>query len=93
MRESRIERMLVREVKKSGGIALKFVSPGTAGVPDRILLFPGGRIVFAELKAPGEKPTKLQLLRHARLRALGFRVVVVDDPGMIGGVIHEICSP
>lgn len=51
MLESKIENKLKLEVKKHGGMALKFVSPGVAGVPDRIVLIPNGRIVFVELEA------------------------------------------
>ena len=49
MREHEIERKLVDAVKAKGGICWKFVSPGTAGVPDRIILMPNGRIAFVEL--------------------------------------------
>lgn len=50
-RESLIEKHLVAEVKKAGGVAFKFVSPGRRSVPDRIVLLPGGRLVFVECKA------------------------------------------
>lgn len=56
VREEVIERHLVNEVKKAGGIAYKFTSPGRRGVPDRIVLLPNGKIIFVECKAPGEKP-------------------------------------
>ena len=59
MREKQIEQALVKAVRKRGGIALKFVSPGMAGVPDRLVLFPGGRMAFVEVKAPGKKPRLL----------------------------------
>ena len=51
--EKKIEQKLVREVKKKGGIAPKWVSPGFAGIPDRIVLLPKGKIAFVEVKAPG----------------------------------------
>ena len=92
MREKDVERKLVNAVWESGGLALKFVSPGFNGVPDRLLLFPGGRLAFCEVKAPGENPRPLQLRRIAQLRTLGFRVFVIDDVEQIGGVISEICS-
>ena len=92
MRESFIERKLIQAVRQSGGLALKFISPNLNGVPDRLLLFPGGRIAFAEVKAPGEKPRPLQVHRIARLGELGFRVYVIDGVEQIGGVIREICS-
>ncbi len=92
MRERNLERMFTAAVKKSGGLALKFVSPGFAGVPDRLVLFPEGKVCFVEMKAPGKKPTPLQGLRHAQLRDLGFRVVVVDSVEKVGRLIDEICS-
>lgn len=90
MREKQIERKLVSKVKAAGGIAPKFVSPGYDGMPDRLLLFPGGRIAFAEVKAPGEKPRPLQIARHGLLRRLGFKVYVLDDERQIGGILDEI---
>lgn len=78
MREKQIEQRLVQEVKKRGGICPKFTSPGFAGMPDRLILLPGGRLAFAELKAPGEKPRPLQRARHRLLRRLGFQVFVID---------------
>ncbi|MBR3333552.1 MAG: VRR-NUC domain-containing protein [Clostridia bacterium] len=90
MREKDVERKLVRLVRDAGGLALKFVSPGMAGVPDRLLLFPGGRVAFCEVKAPGEKPRPLQLHRMEQLRRLGFRVYVVDGEEQIGAMICEI---
>ena len=83
MLEKTVEQNLVRYVQGMGGLCLKFVSPGMSGVPDRIILLPGGRLVFVELKAPGRKPRPLQLHCHALLRALGFRVFVLDRPEKI----------
>ena len=79
MREAAIERRLKRKVEAVGGKALKFSSPGWAGAPDRLVLLPGGRLVFVELKAPGKKPRPIQLKRHEELKALGFEVVVIDS--------------
>jgi hypothetical protein len=56
VKESAIERRLVTEAVKRGGLAPKFVSPGLDGVPDRLLLFPGGKLAFVEVKAPGIRP-------------------------------------
>ena len=92
MREQRIEHQLVRQVSKLGGLALKFVSPGMAGVPDRLLLLPGGKAVFVETKAPGKKPRPLQLHRHEQLRSLGFRVFVIDEMKQIREVLDDLCS-
>lgn len=90
MRESIVERKLTTEAKKRGGLAVKFVSPGFNGVPDRLVLFPCGRLAFVELKAPGETMRPLQIRRAEQLRALGFRVYCVDSKEMIGGVLDEI---
>ena len=79
MREKELECKLVKAVRDSGGLDLKFVSPNMDGVPDRLLLFPGGRAAFAEVKAPGQKPRLLQVHRMEQLRELGFRVYVVDS--------------
>lgn len=79
MRESTIEAYLVKRVKELGGIADKFVSPGKRSVPDRIVTLPGGTIIFVELKAPGKKPTPLQIKDHERRRALGCTVLVIDS--------------
>ena len=92
MREKSVERRLVKAVRDSGGLALKFVSPGMAGVPDRLVLFPGGRLAFCEVKAPGKKPRPLQAHRMAQLRELGFRVYAVDSMEKIGEMIREIQS-
>ena len=92
MREKDIERKLVRAVRAAGGLAPKWVSPGLDGVPDRIILFPGGHIAFAELKAPGGKPRPLQEVRIGQLRALGFPVYIIDDAEQIGGVLNEISA-
>ena len=93
MREKVIENQLNQAVRRSGGLALKFVSPGFNGVPDRLLLFTGGRAAFCEVKAPGQKPRPLQVHRMEQLRRLGFKAFVIDDVNQIGGMIDEICSP
>ncbi len=92
MREKTIERKFVAAVKAVGGLALKFISPGFDGVPDRIVLLPGGKMAFVEVKATGEKPRPLQLAQHRLLRRLGFRVYVLDDESQIGGIVDEIQS-
>ncbi|MDR2647677.1 MAG: VRR-NUC domain-containing protein [Oscillospiraceae bacterium] len=79
MRESSIETYLRNRVKQLGGLAYKFVSPGYNGVPDRLVCLPGGKLIFVELKAPGKKPTALQLRRHDELRKLGFKVYSCVD--------------
>lgn len=90
MREKDIERKLVTETKKRGGLCLKWVCPGCDGVPDRIVLLPDGRAGFAEVKAPGKKPRPLQEARHRQLRELGYKVYVLDDTGDIPRILDGI---
>ncbi len=92
MREKTIEQKLVSDVKGLGGLGLKLVCPDFCGMPDRLLLLPGGRIAFVEVKAPGEKPRPLQLSRHRLLRRMGFKVYVLDSIDQIGGILDEIQS-
>ena len=65
-------------------------APSYDGVPDRIVLLPGGKIGFVEVKALGKKPRPLQTARHKTLMKLGFRVFVIDSPEQIGEVLDEI---
>lgn len=77
MQEREIERCLVGEVKKLGGRAYKWTSPGNDGVPDRIVIFPGREPIFVELKTDTGKLTPLQKVQIERLRALGQKVEVL----------------
>lgn len=88
MREKEVEQYLAKKVKEIGGKAFKFVSPGNAGVPDRMVCLPGGRIFFVELKAPGGKTTALQDLQIKKLYDLGFNVMVTDNKETIDRLIE-----
>lgn len=78
--EKEIERKLRQKIEKHGGLCLKFVCPGWAGVPDRIILLPGGRVIFAELKRPkGGKLSSLQKWWAKKLIDLGFTHWVIWD--------------
>lgn len=90
MREKTLEQKLVRAIKEEGGVCPKLVSPGTNGMPDRMVLLPGGRIGFIELKAPGKKPRPLQRSRIRQLEQLGFKVFVIDRSEQIETILQEI---
>lgn len=78
--------------REMGGVAYKFVSPSTNGMPDRLVVMPPNRIGFVELKAPGAKPRPIQTRRHEQLRKMGCLVFVVDHPDQVRGVLDEIRS-
>lgn len=103
MKESEIERFFVKECKKKGWLCLKFVSPSMSGLPDRIILAPKGRVFFAELKAPGKKPRRLQESVHKILFRFGFYICVIDSKkqassyiaafDLLGGGADEVYTP
>lgn len=78
MKEKHLENELKKSVESIDGICWKLVSPGVAGVPDRICL-KAGRVIFVELKAPGKKPRPIQNRRIKQLQGQGFQVFVVDS--------------
>lgn len=84
------ERKLNTEVKARGGWSLKLVPTFVSGLPDRMVLMPGGKIIFVEVKSEGRKPTMRQELVHKQLRALGFAVHVIDKAKQIEEVLDEI---
>ncbi len=88
-RERDIERKLKRRVESIGGLCLKFIS-GVSGVPDRLCLFLGGRVVFVETKRHGEKPRPLQERQIRKIRELGFRVEVIDSEQGIEELIQSL---
>lgn len=90
MRERGIEEYLRDEVKEIKGRAYKFVSPGNNGVPDRLVLLPGGRAYFIELKAPGKKSSPLQLAQQKKITSLGFRVLEIDSLEKVDAFIAEV---
>lgn len=77
MLEKDIERKLCDGVRALGGYAYKFTSPGNVGVPDRMVIMPGGRVQYVELKGEAGKLSKMQDFQIRRLKRLGCKVVVV----------------
>lgn len=77
MREKEIEALLRDGVKRLGGIAYKFTSPGNSGVPDRLVVFRGRAPIFVELKTKAGRLTELQEVQIERLRSLGQEVRVL----------------
>lgn len=92
MREAKVERHFARVVRALGGRAYKFKTPGRRGAEDRLTLLPRARIYFVETKAPGKKPEPHQAREHARKRALGFKVLVLDTIEKIDAWANRIAE-
>lgn len=93
--EKNTEKYLREEIRKLGGTAYKFVSPGQTGVPDRLVCLPGGKVFFAELKSEGRKSTPVQKRQQEKLKALGFSVYAdIDTKEKVREVIiNEVYAP
>ena len=93
LKEKQVEAYLRDQIKKRGGIAYKFVSPATAGVPDRIVLMPGGRIWFVEVKrTEKDKLTKRQEKACTKIRSLSQDVHVVHGKEGVDGFLFLVDS-
>lgn len=90
MRESEIEKYLVRMVRKNKGLAPKWVAPGQRGVPDRIVILPNGKTVFVEMKAPGKKLSPLQVKWSKTLSEMGHICYVIDTKSGVDNFIQEV---
>lgn len=89
MRESELEAIFVKRVKKAGGRAYKFTSPGRRGMPDRIALFPGGRVFMVELKTPEGRLSIHQRGVIAEFARLGTPVAVLRTVAEIDAWITD----
>ena len=92
MRESVVEKYLKKRCEAEGFLCYKFTSPGTDGVPDRVLIG-HGMTVFVELKAPGEKPRKLQIHTFEEMRKHGATVYVVDTKEGVNELLSNLLNP
>lgn len=85
--EKTVEAYLRQKVRDLGGMSIKLKNP--IGIPDRLILMPGGKTMFVELKDKGKKPRGIQLVRHRELRTLGFDVFVIDSKDEVREVFDE----
>jgi len=90
-KEAVIEAYLVKRIQGLGGEAMKFTSLSRRSVPDRIVMMPGGKLVFVELKRLGKQPTESQEREHQRLRELGQSVYVIDSKAGVDMLVMALC--
>lgn len=88
--EKVVERKLVELVKINGGMCIKLLCDQLIGLPDRMCLFPNHKMAFVETKTTGQKPRRIQTYMHNKLRALGFRVEVIDSVEGVEQFINSI---
>lgn len=88
--EKLIEKKLTLEVKKVGGMSIKLIPLHLIGLPDRLLLFPGAKAIFAETKTTGDKPRLIQIKVMDKIKALGFDVRVIDSTAGILKLINDV---
>lgn len=88
--EKIIERKLVDLTNLNGGMCIKLLSFHMLGLPDRLCIFPKGKLVFVETKTTKQKPRSIQLFMHDKIRKLGFRVEVVDTVNKVAELIEEV---
>lgn len=90
MSESAIERRLVQGVKARGGLCFKFTSPGTPGVPDRIVITPAGRVYFVELKTEIGRLANIQRWVIGEMQKRNADVRVLKGADAIKEFLEEV---
>lgn len=88
--EKLLETKLKKSTEKMGGWCIKMLSTHLTGLPDRVCLFPGGIIFFAEIKTTKKKAKKIQILVHHKIRKLGFDVHLIDTSAQINQILENV---
>ena len=88
--EKLVERKLVEAVKANGGMCIKLLCDNLLGLPDRLVLMPHSKIAFVELKTTGQKPRRIQIFMHNKLKGLGFKVEIIDTVKGVNNFISSI---
>lgn len=92
MREREVESYLIKKVRDMGMACMKFIPDQVNGMPDRMVLLPGSRVLWVELKTKGGKLSEIQKLRHAELKKLGHDVVVVWNKEQVDELVQSLSS-
>ena len=92
--EKSIENVLLQAVEDDGGLCLKWTCPGHRGVPDRMVIFPGGIIAFVELKRPGAKVKAggLQNWWRRRLAEVGFPCYEISTTEQVKQLVFHLST-
>ena len=88
--EKAIEKYLTGQAEANGLLCLKYSNSNMVGYPDRLLVLPGGSVIWVELKSKGRKPTKIQQIRMSELTGMGHLVKVIDNKADIDELIKTI---
>jgi hypothetical protein len=89
MNEKLIEKKLKKAVEKSGGLAIKIASAWFTGMPDRLILMPGGKAFWVETKSTGKTMRGRQKIVRKQLEALGFEVSMIDDETSLANFLNR----
>lgn len=93
VRESEVESYLRRKAESYGGKCIKILPDYSRGIPDRLMMLPGGITIWVETKRPvGGRLSSYQLVRHRELRALGQQVEVVWSKAEADGLFEKLCA-
>lgn len=87
--EKLLEKKLKKRTEEYGGMCIKLICTHLNGLPDRLLLLPGGRLLFVEVKTTKQTPRRIQTMLHNKLKKLGFEVYVVDTTAKINQLFNE----
>lgn len=90
MIEKDFERKMCKLIKKRGGLAYKFTSPGNPGVPDRIIITPAGGVWFVELKTEVGRLSKMQRWQRGELEKRGVKVRVIHGWDAAKEFVNEV---
>ncbi|WMZ82782.1 VRR-NUC domain-containing protein [Staphylococcus pseudintermedius] len=90
MKETNLEQYLVKEIKKENGLCLKWVSPGTKGVPDRIIIMPDGKTYFVEMKQNKGRIDPLQKYMHKQFNLRGHKVYVLWTKEQVNEFVKKV---
>lgn len=89
--ESEIESYLRKSIEALDGECVKFIPDYKRGWPDRLVLLPGGTVIWVETKRPeGGKVSPAQRVAHVMLRRLGHRVELIWTREQVDRLVESL---